>query len=213
MPKGKTPMPRNLCLILLSSLLAAGCSPEIAQTCDQNCGVGDGGSGGDGGGGGGGGGGAQAPLDAFACDLSLSCEPIAIHIGPEPRTATECAGALIYSGTTGVLSTIHVPGPDFYQYETLYVLLGDGNALTQSRFRYCSSGSGEPLCPDPAESLPWQSLSKQLICPVSLFDESIEAACANNDTERCAWATLGPDLENCTPVESKTCAEIEALLN
>ena len=161
-----------------------------------------------GGGGGEGGGTTNQPqhADLFACGAPLDCEQMREHIEPEPWSALNCAAKLVLANEASVLSALYVPGPTFYQTESLILLRGDGTALVQTRHRECG---WDEVCTQP---VPWEPSSVHQICDVGHADE-LAAACAAEDDLSCAWSPWHTDaLTNCHDVEDWTCAEVSAAL-
>jgi hypothetical protein len=83
--------------------------------------------------------------------------------------------------------------------ETLIVLLGNGNAVTQGRGMSCQTAG----CAPP----PWSYSSKQMICAVRLAPEA--AAACKGGAEGCEWADWRGGLIDCKPLATnKTCADL-----
>lgn len=133
--------------------------------------------------------------DLFTCGLALDCEQIRYHNFPEPQSALTCFAHHVVSAAPGVLDVLMVPGPYDTQIEHLIVTLGDGTALTQSRFR-AQTGCA------------WE-LRVHQICDV-VVDPSVETACDGGDDQGCIWM---PGLTTCRDVADWTCADVTAALD
>jgi hypothetical protein len=157
------------------------------------------------GGTGGTGGVVQQHVDLFSCGLTPGCDQIIYHNEPSPASALTCFAQLVVSGSPGVLDAVQAPGPYFTQKELLLVVLGDGTALVQSRFRECKTTT----CPNP---VPWEASSAHQICTIVMTD-GLAAACAAGDPNTCAWSPWYPGgITDCHDVDDRTCAQVTALL-
>lgn len=156
---------------------------------------------------------AGGPLDLFACDLPLSCDPITEHtMDVDPPGAAECATRLALGDQPGAIDhTLQLGGLAFSDRQRVYVFLGDGTAVMQSRSRECDN-FGAPGC-DTDDPPPWEPSSEFLLCNVAV-DPDIAAACECDETmETCdvaCFATMWT--EECAPVVDHTCESLTTLL-
>ena len=143
--------------------------------------------------------------DLFACGVTPDCDPLRLHLYPEPESALICAAQLIHSNEPGALSSFFVPGGKVFETEQLIVLQGNGKALVQSRHRECEIGS----CPNP---ILWEPVSAHEICDVVLASD-VAAGCAAMDDTKCRWSPWGSDaLVNCVEVHDWSCDDVAAAL-
>lgn len=107
--------------------------------------------------------GSPPSADLFAC-FDLSCAPVCGDLSGlgtcGDASALACAEGVWRSGESGVVIQEHRPDR-FYQSDFLFVLLGDGQALTQWRNRECRTSDNCDL-----EAKPWNVAAQQQRCDV-----------------------------------------------
>ncbi len=144
----------------------------------------------------------EAPSDVpslFDCELAYSCDPLFLHIDLEPADAIDCVANLTALGSTGAFQREEsIGGTDVYEDQREIVLLGDGTALVQRRFRACDA------CDE--QSLPFE------VFPTELCDVVIDAGAwdACEGTGACGelWS-----FQNCAPTEFIGCEQVDEILD
>ena len=125
----------------------------------------------------------------FSCELALSCTPVCTHLGGLGDCGGDaaCVESVWNSGESGVVLLQSRPGPGGYQSDTLFVLLGNGQALTQLRSRSCPDGDLDCNL----EAIPW----------------SVE------DQQRCEMGANSPlQVEDCVSA-NYSCDAVKAMLD
>ena len=126
--------------------------------------------------------------DLFGC-FRLSCAPVCNHIGVLGDCGGDaaCAQSVWSSGESGSALVYQIlPGPGGFQWESQFVLLGDGQVLIQERARSCPNG--------------------ELNCDLGPIAWSV------GDQERCELGANFPDQgENCVSVDY-SCYEARELV-
>ena len=119
--------------------------------------------------------------DLFEC-FQPSCAPVCFHIAywGECGGDLACAEGVWSSGESGgVVVSEFISAFGLSQEQTLFVLFGDGQVLTQRRTRACPTGTGESGCD--IEPIPWE-LHIQLLCEMGAkFPERSEEPCVRVD--------------------------------
>jgi len=207
-----------------ATLLTAGAATLllVAGGCTEA--DGDDASAEDGGGSSVGGGGSSAGVDGdpglLACELPLTCF---IDSGGPYHSPDEagmyCAAKLLAAGTKGAVLFEYKPGGGGCTKEHLYLLLGDGTAVRQSRaWTGCGQGLYQPT--------PFGDATPQEICQVQVTPELI-AACETESSPSTSVSVSGTGsgapgddcrtlveelLTGCSPVEAQTCESAAALI-
>jgi len=211
--------------VLAASVLAVACSSATTDDDPSDDGNGIGGNGGNGNGGDGGSGGddgsgagGSAPMDGdpglMGCGLPLSCGMMRTHIFPNDLgdpSAGFCAAGLLVSGAPGVLLHEHAPGPYNCPQQQIYLYLGDGTAVRQSRGSLgCGAGLDPVFADATAQELCQVTVPQSLVTACEAATPSVSAG--GNGQDDCN-AFPESHVTNCQPIEPLTCDEALAFLS
>jgi len=156
----------------------------------------------------------------LACELPLTCfiDTGAPYHSPD-EAGMYCAAKLLAAGTKGAVLYEYKPGGGGCTEEHLYLLLGDGTAIRQSR---AWTGCGQAVY----QPTPFGDATPQEICQVQVTPELI-AACETEPSPSTSASVSGTGsgapgddcrtlveefLTGCSPVQAHTCESAAALI-
>mgnify|MGYP000986728711 CR=1 FL=1 len=198
---------RSVAAVVVSSVVLALTACSSSSVVDD-----DDGAGGDGGGGG-------APLTEdgepglLGCGLPLACDAIVTHISHEPSWAPACVAELVVGGGAGAVQHTSAPGPYDCASQSIYVFLGDGTAIRQSR--------NKPGCQSPGPHFFGDATPPELcqvVVPAELADacddppQMTTSAVSGGPWIPGCEATPGELVDGCQPIDALTCAEALAFI-